>query len=209
MLSLPRLMKVASAALAASIAASMSYGEYAVAAGPKGSGLLPPAEVFFPRARNDAPGVSRDVISEVLNAFAGMKLEEAKSRRTRALVDWLAELQTGDLAHFEVMRAEGGLVYRVDFRNPREGEKSSVFLAVPYGVEAPYAVTLRSIADGAMTIESQSCELEARRDELAAHVPGEVAEYQALDHVSAYLRRPVLADPLLPADCLTSLLDAG
>ena len=63
MLQLPMLMKVSSAAIAAAITASITYGQYAVAAGPKGSGLLPPASVFV-------PGVIAGIVALALAATA-------------------------------------------------------------------------------------------------------------------------------------------
>ncbi len=48
MLTLPILAKLSSAAVAAALTASITYGQYTIASGPNGSGLMPPASVLHP-----------------------------------------------------------------------------------------------------------------------------------------------------------------
>ena len=48
---LSALVKVVSAAIAAAVTASISYGHYTVTAGQDGSGLMPPSGVLYPDDR--------------------------------------------------------------------------------------------------------------------------------------------------------------
>ena len=59
MLTLPLLAKMSSAALASGITACLTYGQYNVAGGPNGSGLMPPASVVHPRHIAVAIGIRK------------------------------------------------------------------------------------------------------------------------------------------------------
>ncbi|HPE47317.1 MAG TPA: hypothetical protein PLR76_02935 [Hyphomonas sp.] len=202
MLQLPMLMKVSSAAIAAAITASITYGQYAVAAGPKGSGLLPPASVFVPGAEADA---NVDPFAELVRSFAELKQARAKADRNHAMVQWLLGLQAHDLAGFTVRRAEGGLVYDVSLDRGGPDASSRIFLAVPSGPEMSYAVRLSQATDGSIRVEGISC---AGHDMLADLAAADAAEAEALSRTAAYLGAPEMADPGLPADCLMKALDA-
>ena len=108
MLTLSILAKMSSAAIAAGITACLTYGQYNVASGPNGSGLMPPASVLHSNAR---PEAVLDPLAEMADAFATLKQERAKADRNRAMVDWLTSLQT----RFTVQRLETGLVYKVRY----------------------------------------------------------------------------------------------
>ncbi|MEZ5946403.1 MAG: hypothetical protein R3C13_04385 [Hyphomonas sp.] len=204
MLQLPMLMKVTSAAVAAAITASISYGQYAVASGPKGSGLMPPANMFVPSAD---PATTVDPVAELMRAFSEMKLEKAKSERTRAMIDWLVSLQAQDLAGFSVRRVDGGLVYDVRFDRVGDGEPALIYLAVPFGTELPYAVRLVE-SGNSLRVEGVSCSRRDALSDMAGKAERETAESFALEKASAYLGAPETADPMLAADCLMVALSA-
>lgn len=196
MLTLPLLAKMSSAALAAGITASLTYGQYNVASGPNGSGLMPPASVFHPTAR---PGVMLDPLAEMADALATMKQERAKAERNRAMIDWLAGLRTG----FTVQRMDAGLVYKV--RYAPAGETGTVledYVAVPYGPELPFAISLQAAEDGMVRIEGLSCSGQETLSRVEAAAGENAAEAAAMSQAEAYLRTPDAADPTLPADCL-------
>ena len=200
MMTLPLLAHMSSAAVAAGITACLTYGHYNVARGPDGSGLMPPASVLHPNAR---PGAVLDPLAEMADAIASLKEERAKADRNRAMIDWLAGLRT----RFTVQRLETGLVYKV--RYSAAGSAGGVlgdYVAVPYGPELPFAVSVYSAEDGALRIEGLSCagnETLGRVDMAAGE---DAAEAAAMAEAEAYLRTPDTADPGLPADCLTARL---
>jgi hypothetical protein len=199
MLTLPLLAKMSSAALAAGITACLTYGQYNVAGGPNGSGLMPPASVLHPNAR---PEVMLDPLAEMAGAMAAMKQERAKADRNHAMIDWLAGLRTG----FTVQRLETGLVYKVRYATADEpGAVLQDFVAVPYGPELPFAVSLQAAGDGTIRVEGLSC---TGRD-LLAQVDAASGEAAAMTQAEAYLRTPDAADPGLPADCLMVRLKRG
>lgn len=203
MLTLPLLAKMSSAAIAAGITACLTYGQYNVASGPNGSGLMPPASVLHPTAR---PGAMLDPMAEMADAFAALKQERAKADRNRAMVDWLAGLRT----RFTVQRFDTGLVYKV--RYAPAGEAGAVLedlVAVPYGPELPFAVSLQAGEDGMVQIEGVSCASQKTLDRVDASAGGDAAQAAAMAEAEAYLRRPDAADPGLPADCLTARLKRG
>lgn len=203
MLSLPLLAHVTSGAIAAAITASVSYGHYTVATGPDGSGLMPPASILRPDAR---PGAMLDPVAEIAKALAAMKQEEAKAERTRAMIDWLTELR----ADVTVQRFETGLVYDVRHASKGgEGEARQDFVAVPFGPEMPFAVSLSPAAGGDYRLEGVSCTVQQTLGTVAASDGPEAAEEAALSHAKSYLTAPDAADPGLPADCLMVLLKRG
>jgi len=197
MLTLSILAKMSSAAIAAGITACLTYGQYNVASGPNGSGLMPPASVLHSNAR---PEAMLDPLAEMADAFATLKQERAKADRNRAMVDWLTSLQT----RFTVQRLETGLVYKV--RYAPAGNAGAVLedlVAVPYGTELPFAVSLHAAEDGAVRIEGLSCRGQENLGRVDAAAGDEAAQAAAMAEAEAYLRTPDPADPGLPADCLT------
>jgi hypothetical protein len=134
------------------------------------------------------------------DAFATLKQERAKADRNRAMVDWLTSLQT----RFTVQRLETGLVYKV--RYAPAGNAGAVLedlVAVPYGTELPFAVSLHAAEDGAVRIEGLSCRGQENLGRVDAAAGDEAAQAAAMAEAEAYLRTPDPADPGLPADCLT------
>jgi len=200
MLTLSILAKMSSAALAAGITACLTYGQYNVASGPNGSGLTPPASVLHPDAR---PGAMLDPLAEMAQAMAALKQERAKADRNRAMIDWLAGLRT----RFTVQRFETGLVYKVRY-TPAGGTGTVLedYVAVPYGPELPFAVTLHADEDGVVRIEGVSCAGGETLARFNAADGDDAAEAAAMSEAEAYLRTPDAADPGLPADCLTARL---
>jgi hypothetical protein len=203
MLTLPLLAKMSSAAVAAAITASLTYGQYNIASGPNGSGLMPPASVLHPNVR---PGAMLDPLAEMASAMTSLKQERAKADRNRAMIDWLAGLQT----RFTVQRFETGLVYKV--RYAAAGEAGAVlqdFVAVPYGPELPFAVSLQAGAGGKVRVEGLSCSGQETLSEMDAGAGEQAVETAAMSRVEAYLQQPEAADPALPADCLMARLKRG
>ena len=197
MLTLPILAKMSSAALAAGITACLTYGQYNVASGAGGSGLMPPASVLHPNAR---PGAMLDPMAEMAEALANLKQEHAKADRNRAMIDWLASLRTG----FTVQRFETGLVYKVRYSPAAEaGTVLEDYLVVPFGPELPFAVSLHAAENGAVRIEGLSCASQETLGQVDASAGAGAAEAAAMAEAQAYLRTPDAADPALPADCLT------
>ena len=208
MLSLPLLAKVTSAAIAASLTASMTFGHYPVS-GTDSTGLMPPASILRPDAR---PGAALDPFGEIMHALTALKLEEAKSERNRAMVDWLLGLEDGGPADFTVQRLEAGLVYAV--RHTAAGTDGALreFVAIPYGPEMPFAIRLMTGADGAVRVEGYSCTGQQTLEVVAAMDGGgggeEAAAAEALSHAEAYLAAPDAPDLSQPADCLITALTA-
>ena len=201
MLTLPLLAKMSSAALASGITACLTYGQYNVAGGPNGSGLMPPASVVHPNAR---PGVMLDPLAEVADAFATLKQDRAKAARNRAMIDWLGSLRT----RFTVQRLETGLVYKVHYTPAAHaGAVLEDYVAVPYGPELPFAVSLHAAGNGVIRLEGLSCAGEETLGEVDLSEGGDTAETVAMAQAEAYLRTPDAADPGLPADCLTARLN--
>lgn len=197
MLTLSILAKMSSAALAAGITACLTYGQYNVASGAGGSGLMPPASVLHPNAR---PGAILDPMAEMAAALATMKQEHAKADRNRAMIDWLASLRT----RFTVQRFETGLVYKVRYSPADQtGTVLEDYLAVPFGPELPFAVSLHAAENGAVRIEGLSCASQETLGQVEASAGEGAAEAAAMAEAEAYLRTPDAADPALPADCLT------
>lgn len=197
MLTLSILAKMSSAALAAGITACLTYGQYNVASGAGGSGLMPPASVLHPNAR---PGAILDPMAEMAAALATMKQEHAKADRNRAMIDWLASLRT----RFTVQRFETGLVYKVRYSPADQtGTVLEDYLAVPFGPELPFAVSLHTAENGAVRIEGVSCASQETLGQIEASAGEGAAEAAAMAEAEAYLRTPDAADPALPADCLT------
>ena len=198
MLSLPLLAHVTSAAVAAALTASMTFGHYPVS-GPDSTGLMPPASILRPDAR---PGAALDPFGEIMHALNAMKLEEAKSERNRAMVDWLLGLEAGAPADFTVQRLDAGLVYTVNHPGAAAGNTLREFVAIPYGPEMPFAIRLVSSADGAVQVEGYSCTGQAQLGTVAATD----ADAEALSQAEAYLAAPDAPDLSLPADCLIAAL---
>jgi len=198
MLSLPLLAHVTSAAVATALTASMTFGHYPVS-GPDSTGLMPPASILRPDAR---PGAALDPFGEIMHALSAMKLEEAKSERNRAMVDWLLGHETGAPADFTVQRLNAGLVYAVNHPDAAEGYTLREFGAIPYGPEMPFAIRLVSGTDGAVQVEGYSCTEQAQLGTVAATD----ADAEALSQAEAYLAAPDAPDLSLPADCLIAAL---
>jgi len=203
MLTLPILAKLSSAAVAAALTASITYGQYTVSSGPNGAGLMPPASVLHPQARADAV---LDPLAEMMQALGAMKQEQAKSERNRAMVDWLASLRT----NFTVERFEDGLVYKVRYAPAGEaGEVLEDYVAVPYGPEMSFAVTLKAADAGGVTVEGVSCTAQQTFRHVDGAARSGAAHAEAMSQAEALLTAPDAADPSLPADCLTSRLKRG
>ena len=204
MLTLPILAKVSSAAVAAALTATMTYGQYTVTSGADGPGLMPPASILRPNA---PAGDVMDPFAEIAQALAALKLDEAKTRRNRAMIDWLVSLQAEGPADFTVQRLERGLVYAVRYVTA-DGQDSGRqdYVAVPYGPEMPFAVSLRTNADGSVRMEGYSCTARETLGTVAASAGPETAQAEALSQAGAYLAAPDAADLSLPADCLIEAL---
>lgn len=205
MLSLPILAQMSSAAFAAALTASLTYGQYAVSSGAAGSGLMPPAGILRPGV---PPEALADPLGEIAQALAGMQLREAKLERNKAMVDWLASLPSVDGAPgFSVQSLESGLIYTVNY-TPAGGDGKVLqdLVAVPFGPEMPFAVSLRSAPDTSVALEGVSCRGTEALGLVSAAAGPDVAEAEALSHAEAYLAAPDAADPGLPADCLMQLL---
>ena len=203
MLTLPILAKLSSAAVAAALTASITYGQYTIASGPNGSGLMPPASVLHPWASTDAV---LDPLAEMMQALGAMKQEQAKSARNRAMVDWLASLR----ADFTVERFDSGLVYKVRYAPDGDaGEVLEDYVAVPYGPEMSFAVTLKAADAGAVTVEGVSCTAQQIFRHVDISAGTGAAQAEAMSQAEAYLAAPDAADPSLPADCLTARLKRG
>ena len=203
MLTLPLLAHMSSAAIAAGITACLTYGQYNVASGPNGSGLMPPASVLNPNART---GAMLDPLAEMASAMTSLKQERAKAERNRAMIDWLAGLQT----RFTVQRLETGLVYKV--RYAPAGETGTVlqdFVAVPYGPELPFAISLQAGEAGMVRVEGLSCSGQETLAQLDSAAGEQAVETAAMSRAAAYLQKPEAADPALPADCLMVRLKRG
>ncbi len=197
MLTLPLLAKMSSAALAAGITACLTYGQTNIASGPNGSGMMPPASVLHPNARQ---GVVLDPLAEMAHALASLKQERAKADRNRAMIDWLGSLQT----RFTVQRLESGLVYKVRYTPADDaGDVLEDYVAVPFGPELPFAVSLHAAGDGVVRLEGLSCAGQNTLGQIDMSDGGATAEAAAMAQAEAYLRTPDAADPGLPADCLT------
>lgn len=205
MLTLPILAQMSSAAVAAALTASLTYGHYSVASGADGSGLMPPASILRPGAPPDA---LIDPVGEIAHALAAMQLGEAKLERNKAMVDWLASLPAQDGAPaFSVQRLEAGLVYAVRYA-PAGGQSDVLqdLVAVPYGPEMPFAISLRSGPDHSVAVEGTSCKGSEPLGVVSLEAGPDAAEAEALSHAEAYLAAPDAADPGLPADCLMQRL---
>ncbi len=200
MLTLPLLAKMSSAAVAAGITACLTYGQYNVTGGANGSGLMPPASVLHPNVRSD---VMLDPLAEMADAFASLKQDRAKAGRNRAMVDWLGSLRT----RFTVQRLEAGLVYKVHYDPAaKAGAVLEDYVAVPYGPELPFAVSLQAAGNGVGRLEGLSCTGQETLGDVDLSDGGTAAEAAAMAQAEAYLRAPDAADPGLPADCLTARL---
>ncbi len=200
MLTLPLLAKMSSAALAAGITACLTYGQYNISSGPGGAGLMPPASVLHPEIRS---GAMLDPLAEMASAMAALKQEKAKAARNRAMIDWLTGLPT----RFTVQRFDTGLVYAV--RYAPEAEAGAVledYVAVPYGTELPFAVSLLADEGGTVRIEGLSCSGQETLGRISPAAGDGAAEAEAMSQAEAYLRTPDAPDPGLPADCLVARL---
>lgn len=200
MLTFSLLANVTSAAIAAALTASMSFGHYRVGAGADGAGPMPPASILNPDA---PPGEAMDPFADMIRALVDLKLQDAKADRNRAMIDWLTGLHAG----FRVQRFETGLVYEVSY--PRGADRVHAlkdFVAVPYGPEMPFAVRLQAAADGQVRIEGASCTAHRTLGTVKRSAGPEAAETAAISQAEAYLAAPEMGDPSLPADCLTRLL---
>ncbi|MCA8900982.1 MAG: hypothetical protein KDA53_06990 [Hyphomonas sp.] len=196
--------KLASAAVAAAITASITYGQYAVASGPNGSGLMPPPEVFAPNMTVDPDA---DPFAQLMQAFAELKQEKARSQRHRAVIDWLITLQQEGLAGFSVDRLEGGVLYDIEFNRPRgDNATARVLIAMPQGATMPYAIRMATIEGEGLRLEAVSCTGNATLAELGGDDAMPAAEAASVIAVSDYLAAPAPADLSLPADCLTRAL---
>lgn len=204
MLSLPILAQMSSAAIAAALTASITYGHYTVASGPEGAGLMPPRSVLHPVAGAG----TMNPVAELAHALAALKLQEAKVARNKAMVDWLASLPAdGAAPGFSVQRFDSGLVYAVRYApdegpGEREGQVLQDLVAVPFGPEMPFAISLKAGPEASVSLEGASC---TARETLAS-VSAEAAEAEAMAQAEAYLAAPDAADASLPADCLMVLL---
>ena len=200
MLSLPLLAKFTSGAVAAALTASLTYGQYTVNSGANGSGLMPLASVLRPGA---PAGDMMPSLSELAHALLSVKLQRAKADRNRAMVDWLIDLR----AEFTVQRFDSGLVYEVHYTSAeQDGQVLEDLIAVPYGPEMPFAISLRVAAGGQVEVEGYSCTRQQTFGVVNISVRPEAAQSDAMSRAEAYLDAPDAGDPSLPADCLVALL---